>query len=424
MLDGVSKLEPGSLLTYDQNGINITQWNNNERDLFSLDSSERYSAKDLRDTIITSVHDRMISDVPLGVFLSGGIDSAVIATAMSKKEKNINTFTVGFPDSEKYDESQYALKMARHLNSNHTEINITNNNILDSLDLVFDGLDEPFSDNSSISTYILSQHVKNHITVALSGDGGDEVFGGYRKYKASMYADKYRSMPNLIQDSVNLLIGKFHDKYPESFLSIYRFLKFANESSLEASLSQIMGTGIEDNLILGGPNASVESLIKDQLSTIEIDDPINKLLIFDQKNSLADQMLTKVDRMSMAASLEVRSPFLDHRVVSMANKIKGSRKISIGKNKPLLEQAFKNDIPKYVFRAKKKGFGVPMSDWIRKEILDIAKWSTDSDRLADQGLFNHCIPTQWLDKHLNYKGDYSKQIWSMIVFQKWYERRG
>ena len=184
-----------------------------------------------------------------------------------------------------------------------------------------------------------------------------------------------------------------------------------------------MTSNIDTKLIKGINPKSVSNLISHQLLEIKTNDFINKALFFDQNNTLVDQMLTKVDRMSMASGLEVRSPFLDQRVVDFVNKIKGREKISMFKNKPLLEQAFKNDIPKKVFKMRKKGFDVPMSDWIRQDLLDIAKWAVDPTRLLKQGIFDELIPGMWLSQHLNYERDYSRQIWSMIVFQKWHERR-
>ena len=423
MLNGVLKLGAGCLLTFNKNGLSLKYWYD-KADKFSLiDPQENYSVDELKRTLRSAVHDRMISDVPLGVFLSGGLDSAVIATLMSEKHQNIKTFTIGFPDSKQYDESKEARLMSIHLGSDHTEINVTASSILNTLDYVFDGLDEPFSDNSAIPMYVLARNVKDHVTVALSGDGGDEIFGGYRKYKANMLAEKYKKILKIIKMGVEIMPKNFFDNKNKRYASILRFIEFSSESHMDKRLSKIMTSNIDNKLIKGKSLQSVGDLINHQLSEIKTSDLINKVLYFDQNNTLVDQMLTKVDRMSMASGLEVRCPFLDQRVVDFVNKIKGTEKISMYKNKPLLERAFKNDMPKKVFKMKKKGFDVPMSDWIRQELLDIAKWAVDPIRLSKQGIFDELIPGMWLNKHLSYERDYSKQIWSMIVFQQWYERR-
>ena len=194
MFNGVFKLGAGCILSYNKNGLSVTNWYDQDEKFSLIEPQESFSKNELKKTIRTAVHDRMISDVPLGVFLSGGLDSAVVATLMSEKNPNVKTFTIGFPDSREYDESKEARLMSMHLGSDHTEINVTATSILKSLDFVFDGLDEPFSDNSAIPMYVLAQNVKEHVTVALSGDGGDEIFAGYRKYKANMLAEKYQEI--------------------------------------------------------------------------------------------------------------------------------------------------------------------------------------------------------------------------------------
>jgi asparagine synthase (glutamine-hydrolysing) len=423
MLSGVFKLGAGCLLTFNKNGLSLTNWYDKSKKFDLIDLQENYSSHELKETLRLAVHDRMIADVPLGVFLSGGVDSSVIATLMSEKNHNIKTFTIGFPDSKEYDESEEARLMSRHLGTDHTEINVTASSILKSLDDVFDGLDEPFSDNSAIPMYVLARNVKDHVTVALSGDGGDEIFGGYRKYKANILAEKYKKIPKIFKIGVEKMPKYFFDYKNKHFDAITRFIEFSSEGHLDKRMSLIMTSNIDEKLIKGISPQSVGGLISHQLSEIKTNDFINKVLYFDQSNSLVDQMLTKVDRMSMASGLEVRSPFLDHRVVDFVNKIKGVQKISMYKNKPLLEQAFKNEIPKKVFNMRKKGFDVPMSEWIRQELLDVAKWAVDPNRLSKQGIFDELIPGVWLTQHLNYERDYSKHLWSMIVFQKWYERR-
>jgi asparagine synthase (glutamine-hydrolysing) len=423
MFNGVFKLGAGCILSYNKNGLSVTNWYDQAEKFSLIEPQESFSKNELKKTIRTAVHDRMISDVPLGVFLSGGLDSAVVATLMSEKNPNVKTFTIGFPDSREYDESKEARLMSMHLGSDHTEINVTATSILKSLDFVFDGLDEPFSDNSAIPMYVLAQNVKEHVTVALSGDGGDEIFAGYRKYKANMLAEKYQEIFKKITMGHETRSKYFSKKENNWNESILRIIEFSCESNLDKRLSKVMSSRIENNLIKGISIGNIDDLISHQLSEIRTSDLINKILYFDQNNSLVDQMLTKVDRMSMASGLEVRSPFLDQRVVDFVNKIKGNEKLSMFKNKPLLERTFKNDIPKKVFRMKKKGFDVPMADWIRNELLDIAKWAVDPSRLVKQGIFNELIPKMWLDQHLNSQGDYSKQIWSMIVFQQWLERR-
>lgn len=427
---GVRKLPPGHCLTYAGDGIHVTRWYDLARERAA--PSEDPDAA-LRDRFDTAVADRLVADVPVGVFLSGGIDSALVAAAMVRRSERVRSFTVGFDGAAPYYEERPAARaVAAHLGTDHTEIAVAATDCLTAIDQVFDGLDEPFADSSAIPMFILAREARRHVTVALSGDGADEVFGGYRKYRAEQYAKRYQSLPAWLRRSV---IEPMARQLPESkttpmrerFRRLRRFVAHAGKSAVarQAGFYQLLDPDTL-NLLLGDAVAPPDlvAMVGDLREATHSEDPINAMLGADIALGLPSDMLVKVDRMSMANSLEVRCPFLDHRLVALAAALPGSAKIGGAGNKLILKQAFADRLPAKVFGRPKKGFEVPIATWLTGPLQDLTRRAIDPDRLRRDGLFRPELPQKWYDDLKARRRDTSEALWTLVAFQAWADRHG
>lgn len=421
MISGVKKLLPGHYLYLQEDSIQMqSYWKLTPVEQKTLTYQQ---AKDQVVILLEqSVQRRMVADVPLGAFLSGGTDSSAVVSMASKFNNNLNTFSIGYKDHSFFDETHYAELVAEKFNTNHTTFSLTNDDLINSLQDVVDYIDEPFADSSAIPTYILSKHVAQSMKVALSGDGADELFGGYYKHLAFQRAGE-KTLPNQV---IKLLVPLLQ-RLPTS-----RSSQIGNLTRRAAKYSELMKMDQKDKywflasfnplaheFILEGPdNEEIESLQHVHNELINLND----FLDLDLGLVLSGDMLTKVDLMSMANSLEVRVPFLDKDLVAFARSLPPHFKVDKNRRKTVLQDAFEHILPKELHHRTKKGFEVPMLSWMRNELSEeINKVVFDMDFLENQKIFKtERILDLRNQLHSNNPGDVHAILWSVYVFQKWY----
>ncbi len=423
MLSGFQKLEPGHYLVV--NGSSVEK-----KAFWSFDSEESIinyqSAQTQFEALLeNSVRKRLMADVPLGSFLSGGTDSSAVVALASRHHPNLQTFSIGYRDHPFFDETSYAELVAKKFNTQHQVFSLTNDDLLNDLDTILDYIDEPFADSSAIPTYILSKHVSKYVKVALSGDGADELFGGYYKHQAlyqSLQSSFKNNLVRLLQPLVSLLPQSRSNTITNTFRRLSKYADLLRLSPQErywflASFthhpSQYLGTEI---------NNKDFSAIKNDILSGNPD--FNDFLDADLKMVLPGDMLTKVDLTSMANSLEVRVPFLDKDVVNFARSLPTYFKVNGSQRKRIVQDTFKEILPPELYNRSKKGFEVPLLQWMRNELLtDLDEYVFNKDYLQDQSVFA-IKPVLQLRKRLLSRnpGDVHSTIWALYVFQKWYKR--
>jgi len=432
MIKNVRKLDPGNYLWIKNNVVVQKEYYSipyhEKIDNGLVDSYEIASAK-IYNLLEQSVENRMISDVPLGAFLSGGVDSSVIVALASKFTKQLNTFSIGFKDEPFFDETQYAQLVAKKFNTNHTVFSLSNDDLFSVLFNVLDYLDDPFADSSAIAVYILSQHTRRHVTVALSGDGADELFGGYMKHSGELkirnagisgsLLKSFNPLINMLPQSRNtMLSNKFRQlaKYVNG-LSLnereryWRWCSFINEFQAK-------------ELLKSEYNLSEYQIRKEKVLVNIREGGMNDVFYSDMKHVLVNDMLTKVDLMSMANSLEVRVPFLDYELVNYVFSLPDSYKVQGNIRKRILQDTFKPILPSEIYHRPKHGFEVPLLKWFRNDLFSLINDDLLSDGFIDaQNIFN-LSETKKIKTRLqsNNPGDIHAQIWGLIVFQYWWKK--
>jgi asparagine synthase (glutamine-hydrolysing) len=408
----------------------VRRWYDPQSERPPLYTEQADAEKDLVARFDDAVRCRLIADVPLGVFLSGGIDSALVAASMVRAGERVRSFTVGFAGAaDYYEERPAAERVARHLGTDHTAIEIAPGDAREALDAVFLGLDEPFADSSAVPTFLLARETRRHVTVALSGDGADEVFGGYRKYQGELMAARYQALPGvlrrgLIEPLAALLPERKSSPWLERARRLRRFTSHAGKNAVgrQAGWMRLMDDG-ELAQLFAQPGAApeIESMVAALRREAGEGDALNAMLYADTHMGLPGDMLVKSDRMSMANSLEVRCPFLDHRVVECAAAMPGNFKLVPGEGKRVLRRAFAERLPKEVFALPKKGFEIPIAEWLTGPLDELTRRSIDAERLRRQGIFRQEQPQRWYDDLKSGRRDSSEKLWTLIAFQAWCE---
>ncbi|MDQ5985416.1 MAG: Asparagine synthetase [glutamine-hydrolyzing] [Syntrophus sp. SKADARSKE-3] len=431
---GIRKLPPGHALIL-QNGklTESAYWNLDLQRVHDEPKQDKTTLKqNLYGLLEDAVQRQMIADVPLGAFLSGGIDSSIIVALMARQSsKPVKTYSIGFTDMPMFDETSYAKAVARMYETDHHEIKLSSRDMLDVIPDVLNALDEPFADSSAIPTFVVSRETRKDVTVALSGDGGDELFAGYRMYKGESWYGNYRRIPSFIRKGlIEPLIGILPDSrdaaLPEYVRRAKKFLRGAYGSFEERflALNEIFSPEIRRDLLIGHL-AAYDELSKEvfarRLREMQ-DDPLNRMLYADLKESLPGDMLRKVDAMSMLNSLEVRVPILDHRVCEAAFAMSGSWKLRHGKSKYILIETFKELLPPSVLAKPKWGFEIPISKWLKSDLQYLIDDYLSPERIGRQGLFRYPAIHSLISRLQANQGDTSWQLWNLIAFQVWYER--
>jgi asparagine synthase (glutamine-hydrolysing) len=432
ILRGVGKVPPGCMVRITAGDAELEQWYGpNSGDPAGCYDDPSAAAAGLRALIDTAVADRLVADVPVGAFLSGGIDSAIVSACMVRHAPKVRTFTVGFEGAADYYEEQPAAKaVAEALGTDHTEITVTSDVVLSAIGPVFDGLDEPFADSSAIPTWLVSRETRGHVTVALSGDGADEVFGGYRKYQGELQANRYRRIPRclrkgVIEPAARLLPESKTSRWSERARRLRRFLAHAGKEAVARQAGWMRTMNDDEVAAFAGPvneYATTDELVVRMRDLADTDDPINQMLYADLNIGLPGDMLVKVDRMSMAHGLEVRCPMLDHRVVAAAFAMPGAWKLKAGRGKAILRDAFADMLPAEVFERPKRGFEIPIAQWLTGPLRDMTEAAIDPRRLEAVGLAATHLPATWLADLETRRRDTSEKLWTLIAFQAWAER--
>jgi asparagine synthase (glutamine-hydrolysing) len=449
--DCVFKLQPGHFLTISERRVPTPQkaplkseayWS--AREIWTRGAGNQWKgtedeAADTLETLLrNSIDLQMISDVPLGAFLSGGIDSStVVALMQSKSSRPVKTFTIGF-HNDYYNEARHAKRVARHLGTDHTELYITD----DDARMVIPGIpqmyDEPFADSSQIPTFLVSKLTREQVTVALSGDGGDELFSGYSKYYSAvrfwrlqrriplfaktLLIPLVKKTPDYLLDALGFALNpiiaamgfrpgsigdrlhRFADRMSgDSFMSFYQVFT----SLLIAPTEHVLGAEEPQTI----PSSSLD--LEARLDRYQL------MSYLDFVSYLPDDILVKVDRASMAVGLEARLPVLDHRVVEFAAGVPSESKWRNGKGKWLLRQVLKRYVPEELTDRPKTGFGVPVEAWLRGPLRNWAEDLLDKNKLASQGyLANELVQKKWAE-HSHGSRNWSSYLWAVLMFQSW-----
>lgn len=438
IIAGINKLEPGHYLIYDgQRAQRQPFWS--LADSFArTEPGDRSTAASvvprLDELMDAAVADRLVSDVPLGVFLSGGIDSSAIAYyAQKNSARPIDTFAIGFREAS-FDESRYARLVAQHLGTNHHEQIFSARDSLDLIPQLAEMLDEPLADASILPTYLLSRFARTRVTVALGGDGGDELFGGYDTFRAQALARWYERIPAVLRNQV---IEKIARRLPVSFRNIsfdFKVKQFLKGLEGERDYRHHRWLGAFDRaerrrlflpevwraLEHENEYADIDRYRQEVTNEREED----RLIYLYLRTYLMDDILVKVDRASMRHGLEVRTPFLDRRVVEFVNGLPWEMKVKGLETKYLLKQLMAGKLPNAIINRRKKGFGIPLAAWLCHELKPLAQDLLSEERIKRQGLFDHRYITQLLDDHWNRRADNRKLLWTLMVFMLWEERWG
>jgi len=436
MLSGVKKILPGSFITVGtETGKQGTYYSIPDPPQGSTDPpSYQDCGQKISDLLEQSVTRRLVSDVPLGAFLSGGIDSSIVVALASKHVDQLNTFSIGYRDQPYFDETDYANLVADRFNTNHTVFKLTDDELFQHLSDLWEHLDEPFADSSALPTYILSKYTRRKVTVALSGDGADELFGGYNKHLA-LERSLQRGLGNSLIKSMSVFSGLLPKSRNGSLTNKFRqFDRMAQGLKLDLPQRYWLWASITPpSQVRSLLDSSVLPQIDEQeinrrkhhvLGQISANADLNQLLRTDLQLVLPNDMLTKVDWMSMAHGLEVRVPYLDHELVQYVTGLPSSFKVHRGMRKRILQDAFREILPKELYKRPKKGFEVPLLGWMRGQLFGtIENELLHSNLIKEQGIFNSA-GVESLKRRLQSRnpGDSPAQIWALLVFQKWWEK--
>ena len=427
--EGVKKLMPGCSMTINFDGSTSirTYYAVPENNQSSL--SFEQAKKQLRTLLESSVERRMVADVPLGTFLSGGIDSSIITAIASQQTNKLQSFSIGFADEPLFDETAYARLMANRLQTEHTVFSLRNSDLYAHLFDMLDYLDEPFADSSALAVYILSKETRKHVTVALSGDGADEIFAGYNKHAAELKI-REKSLTNILLKQTQFILPYLPKSRNSSLGNRFRQLeKYVNGlrwSAPERYWQWARWAGLTEQGLLKPAftdENAYQAIKQDCLKACN--ENFESVLRTDLRLVLENDMLVKTDRMSMANSLEMRVPFLDHAIVDFAFSLPTDYKINKVHRKHILKEAFADYLPQELFNRGKKGFEVPLLRWFQGELRSLIEDDLLSESfIQQQGIFNYSIIKAVKDKlYTNSPNDAVEQIWSLVVFQIWWKKQ-
>ena len=427
IVKGISKLQPGHTLTWSPaesrhelrrywspqlnldgggDGVSIERGRSLEGD-----------CEELRSVLRESVRKELISDVPLGVFLSGGIDSSAVAAMMTQLGGEVKSFSVGFAERS-FDESAHARLVARHLGTEHHELTLEPAMLLDLVPKLPELLDEPLGDASIIPTFLLSEFTRKHVKVALGGDGGDELFAGYPTLQAHRLAGYYLLAPRLLREG---LVEPVVRRLPVSRGNLsfdFRAKRFVSGAAYPTAERHQRWMGSFDR-------EERRALLARDVRQVEMDvpevDPLNQVLLLDMRLYLENDILVKLDRASMMASLEGRVPLLNNDFVEYATQLPLNMKLRGLRSKFLLKRALRGVLPDAILNRPKKGFGIPIAHWFRGPLKEQMRSVLSPERIAREGFFEPGAVARLIDDHLNGRRDNRKQLWTLFAFELWHD---
>jgi asparagine synthase (glutamine-hydrolysing) len=371
----------------------------------------------------------LISDVPLGAFLSGGIDSSTIVGYMSQNmSEPARTFSIGFED-DTYNEVPYANAVAEHFNTDH-HVEVLKPDIARLVEQLVPHHDEPFADTSIFPTYLVSELASRDVKVVLSGDGGDELFAGYDPYLAEKLYRYYGWLPETLRQRVLPKFAKWLPPQPAKKGMINKIKRMVEGGALDPSLQHtrwmiFLDSDAKDLLYQSDLRVTlndyqITDFFGNYFGKVKRFDRLAQQQYVDIKTYLADDILTKVDRMSMAASIEARVPLLDHRIVEFAMNLPPYMKLDGSRTKSILRNAVKSLVPDMVLEKPKQGFSIPMKHWLRGSLKPMMYDLLSKESLNQDGYFNHQVVSKWIQEHLDGRVNHSHRIWSLMVFKMWY----
>jgi len=424
----VFKLPPAHTLLFKDRIVSLKQyW---ELDyLRKIKISEQDAASEVMRLLKEAVKIRLYSDVPLGAFLSGGIDSSTIVGLMSQlSDIKVKTFSIGFAE-KKYNELDYARRIARRFNTDHHEF-IVKPNALEILPLLVERYGEPYAESSCIPTYYVAQETRRYVTVALNGDGGDELFAGYERYQAMVIAEMFQKMPAIFRKAIKGVSGVLPDSVDQKN-KLRRLKRFIDAIDLPLQARYLRWVGIFDTPL------RVKLYTEEFSQKISLDGPlkligkfldksglnlIDSLLRTDTNVYLPDDLLVKVDIASMANSLEGRSPFLDHKLMEFAASLPADYKLKNSVKKYILKKAIKDLIPPENIHRSKMGFGVPVGEWFRGDLKGLLCETLFSKECMRRGYFKPDVIREMVESHLSRQRDYTFCLWSLLMLELWHRR--
>jgi asparagine synthase (glutamine-hydrolysing) len=442
---GIHKLAPGAILEFDGSAEPRLEryWTLDDTiararaNPFTGDDAEAEEA--LATLLGDAVERRMVADVPLGAFLSGGIDSStVVALMQSRSARPVRTFSIGF-EEEEYNEARYAKAVAQHLGTNHTELYVTHEEARDVIPRLSQTYDEPFADSSQIPTYLISALTRRHVTVALSGDGGDELFCGYNRYFHALSIRPYvssvplwlrrvasagiRAVPPMIWDRVQRFVPPSL-RQPQLGDKLHKLAGVILQDEDQTYLRLLSQFNEPEAIVLGGTEPA--TLIASLQAREFMPDFVERMQYLDTLTYLPDDILTKVDRASMAVSLEARVPIIDHRVVELAWRFPLRMRFRDGKSKWILRRVLRRFVPDRLIERPKMGFGVPIDHWLRGPLREWAEDLLSSSALTANGFNPEPIRSRW-SAHIEGRENWQYLLWTIITAQAWlsdYARAG
>jgi len=429
ILEGVCKLPPGHWLIFQDGEFKIEQyW---DVAFQEVPEGEATCEAMLADLIGDAVRLQLVSDVPLGVFLSGGIDSSTVVAFMSQASTAaVQTFSIGFDDAT-YNELPYARAVAVHFSTDHHE-EVLQPDIAELVECLVGHLDEPLGDFSIFPTYLVSKLASSSVKVVLCGDGGDELFGGYDTYVAQQFYRFYHWLPTSLRRKALPALMKWVPPQPAKKGLINKVKRFVEGGALPASLqhtrwmmfmsdhdrARLYRRALRDSL----NGCTTASLLESYFQQVSQVNPLAQQQYVDMKTYLVDDILTKVDRMTMAASIEARVPLLDHRIVEFALNLPTHMKLRRGRTKVILRRAMGDRLPEIVLNKPKQGFSIPLKHWLRGPLRPLMMDLLSTDCVRRRGYFEPQTVVRWVSEHLDGRANHSHRLWALMVFELWHQQ--
>jgi asparagine synthase (glutamine-hydrolysing) len=423
---GVKKLPPGHHLTLAGDKLTVEQYWDFTYDSPAPDSSAREEdyLEELRALLSESVRLRLVSDVPLGAFLSGGVDSSAVVGLMARHmTQPVKTFSIGFHE-DSFNELKHARAAAREFGTDHHEFIVTPEicGVVDELAWHFD---EPFADSSAIPTYVVSKLAREHVTVVLSGDGGDELFAGYTRYVTDRRRSAFARLPRVVREQVMRPVSRRlpHGAWGRNYLNnvaLDPLERYLDSVSVFTELGKLSLYAPEFREELAGGAGGLESF-RGLAARVKTGEPLDALLYIDSKTYLPGDILTKVDRMTMAASLEARAPLLDHKLIEFVTRIPARLKMRGAETKHIMKRAVSDLVPAEILNRPKQGFGVPIQQWINSQLKERIRETLTSRSARERGYADPRYVRLLLDEHERNRRDHSTQLWALFMLELWHK---
>jgi asparagine synthase (glutamine-hydrolysing) len=429
LFKGIRKLPAGHTLVCQKGKITIKPfWDlpvPNEPPMETTPTQEKEWVEQLRYKFFASVKEQLMSDVPVGAFLSGGLDSSLVVASMTHQtHQRVKTYSVGFANEDDFNELKHAQKVSVYLKSQHREIMVDARMLIDLIPRLVKFQDDPVIDPAVLPTFVVSLFARQEVKVVLTGEGADEMFGGYKRYAFDQLSGKFRVLPGWIKEKLlPLLAGKMGSRHQQALEALQKedlLKRHMTWSRLcrEATLEQLAGPKLKYEMEQTNLDEIFDKLY--EAAQPYGFDALNLMLYLDLKTWLPDDLLSKVDRMSMAASLEARVPYLDHRLVEFAFSLPSSVKLKGGVGKYLLKRAAQKYLPKDIIYRKKQGFGVPLGPWFKKELKPLLMDTLSSERYKKRGIFDVKATNHLIQEHMSGKHDHHLLLYGVLLVELWH----